>query len=118
MEHSSIQQWSKGPLFPAVIAVVESYTEALTHAEWTDTDNDGMGYAEYVEGFYAQDLDNRLRYRAWKLIYPGHEPEMYSSCEDAEMAAEYLNEEAASARDMAVLLACPGVQLCDAMGVT
>jgi hypothetical protein len=76
IRHSGIQPHSMGSLFPAVIAVVENY--------------DNLGdYAVEVHG-PDYPLFRRLRYRAWELNFPGEEPQLYSSREDAEDAAMML----------------------------
>lgn len=84
--HSSVQAWSAGPIFPAVIAVVEVYDEPTP-----EEDLRGLGrtypYADYVADFYAQPLDARLRYRAFELTMPGRDVMTYGSRDDAESAA-------------------------------
>lgn len=69
--HSSVQPWSAGPLFPAVIAKVERY--------------------RHSSGFElrAAPLAERLETQWWELTLDGR-TEQYASREDAEMVAARL----------------------------
>lgn len=69
--HSSVQAWSAGELFPAVISTVESYAEG-----------DGT-------------LAERLRHTSYLLILDGRE-ERYASFEDAKAVARRLLADPAS----------------------
>jgi hypothetical protein len=88
IRHSGIQPHSMGSLFPAVIAVVENYERFPEFTDWFKTQCRGLtDWSRERTAFYAQSLDARLRYRAWELNFPGEEPQLYSSREDAEQAA-------------------------------
>ena len=71
--HPSVQPWSRGPIFPAVIAQVETY------ADWGAAMNQRTA------------LENRRLATMHELRYPGREPVQYYSYADAEMAARWLN---------------------------
>jgi hypothetical protein len=72
--HSSVQAWSAGPLFPAIIYVRERYD---------DQPYDAMGGTRH--------LDDRLRSRSFVLSLDGREEE-YASHADAEQVARALLE--------------------------
>lgn len=63
--HPSVQPWSRGPIFPAVISRVEHHV-----------------------GVWGQDI-----YQVqWELSYPGMEPQRYNTYDDAEQQARGLNK--------------------------
>ena len=68
--HSSVQGWSAGDYFPAVISIVESYFDCGTTA------NDKLP------------LSARLRWRAFEVLLDGRS-ERYASHGDAEAAARF-----------------------------
>lgn len=82
--HSSIQAWSAGPLFPAVIAQVENYA---TYEEFLRGRIGQIPMTE--EEFYAQPLEARFNWVAFELIYPGRKPALYATYADAERVARY-----------------------------
>jgi len=61
--HPSVQPWSRGPIFPGVIARVETWSKGLA----------GVYFTEY------------------ELAYPGQEPQRYRTYADAEQQARGLN---------------------------
>jgi uncharacterized phage-associated protein len=68
--HSSVQAWSAGPIFPAVIAKVERYSD-------------------YVRNIYSGTLlplADRLETQWWELTLDGV-TEQYATREDAELVA-------------------------------
>lgn len=98
--HPAIQPWSKGELFPAVIATVEVY--------------DDLG--EILNA--SLPLAARLRYTAHDLIFPGEKTERYSHCEDAEIAARYLLNRTKTAVIPPAEMAVWDAAYADAYGVT
>lgn len=68
--HPSVQAWSRGPIFPAVIARVETYEHQL------------VGTFQVVPVCI---------YTEYELIYPGQKPQRYLTREDAEQQARGLN---------------------------
>jgi len=72
--HSSVQAWSAGPIFPAVIARIED------HADW--------GTANPHSPLAARQLVLNTR---WELNYPGRMPQRFGSYEAAHTRALHLN---------------------------
>lgn len=89
--HSGIQPHSMGPLFPAVIAVVEVYEKFISRTGGKFFVESGLDVNAAQDAFYAQPLEARLRHRTFELIYPGGERMTFSSYEDAQVVAEALN---------------------------
>lgn len=72
--HSGVQPWSAGPIFPAVIAKVERYTD-LSKCP--------------IPEVRRWDLSARLETQWWELTLDGR-TEQYATREDAEMVAKRL----------------------------
>lgn len=73
-QHSGIQSWSRGPLFPAVIAVVETYDAPATYEQWKDINaqiarHAGVRalYEAYLRNFFDRPLADRLIEKHWTL---------------------------------------------------
>lgn len=99
--HSSIQPWSAGPLFPAVIATVDNYRAFAEYvASGTPVDDQPEAEARY----YAQPLQARLRHVSFELIYPGEKPARYATYEGAERVAVFFNDRAAGRRAAALVV--------------
>jgi hypothetical protein len=85
--HSSVQPWSAGPLFPAVIARIERYGAPSKDAQWAM--RAAIGYADEERLMAALPLAERLECTSWELNLDGVAEE-YASYEDAEHAARLL----------------------------
>ncbi len=104
--HSSVQAWSAGALFPAVIAVIERYAEFPTYTAWLDavdsrdyamprrraplTRYPRGSYTHYQEeraAFYSASAD-RLQCTSYELTI-GAFREEYATREDAELVARW-----------------------------
>jgi hypothetical protein len=92
--HPSVQAWSKGDIFPAVISTVEKYTTAMSFDEWkagntqiARSDVAPILYANYLEAFYSQPLEARRVWTAFRLLHTGFD-ELYATYEDALMVAK------------------------------
>ena len=97
LNHSSVQPWSAGDIFPAVIARIEKYRPAAHH--------------EQVCNGAMDSLDARLEWTAWELTLDGHS-ETYATYEDAQAVAKHLLASAPARR-----LWGGRVRVVDAMGV-
>lgn len=78
LNHSSVQPWSAGPLFPCVIAKVERYDRTPYVMPL-----DGPEFAE------VEALESRLQTQWWELTLDGR-TEAYATREDAEAVARRL----------------------------
>lgn len=91
--HPSVQVWSRGELFPAVIVVAESYNDWFSYASWSGIQNRNgndaskEAWMKAGEEFYQVPLALRLRYRSWTVILDGEEVEGYASRDEAEQGA-------------------------------
>lgn len=106
--HPSVQTWSRGPIFPAVIKRVEEY-DAYPFEIKPGSFNSIPGCSAFEErrDFYGRPLDERLVSTHWELIYPGREPEAFATHEAAETFARLLNVQA---RNPVRVLAAPSIK--------
>ncbi|CAB4199124.1 hypothetical protein UFOVP1326_21 [uncultured Caudovirales phage] len=74
-----VQTWSAGPIYPAIIKVVETYAEFPDDGEEYETQRRAV--------FYAQPLAARLISRKYVLTIPGCEPFEFDSRGAAETYA-------------------------------
>ena len=94
--HDSVQAWSRGPIFPAVIAVVETYAEPMGFERWlhcneqlSRTCTAALLYAAYTRVFMPRPLADRLVKTEYRLSYKDFS-DVYSSRQEAETAAQLL----------------------------
>ena len=85
--HSSIQPWSAGPLFPAVIAVVEQYERYAESPQHRFN-------SQCREAFYEKPAIHRRIQISVELIYPGFKTERFATWDDAVAVAQARNQSA------------------------
>jgi len=92
--HASVQAWSYGDLFPAVIAQVEVYDEPRSMVSWAydpQAHRFHGSYGDYYEAFFARSLAQRLQATYHDLIYPGQPTLRFACYSDAAMVARCRN---------------------------
>lgn len=94
-----VQSWSRGPVFPAVIAVRETYD---TPVDFDTYCSGGFGaavgtflaaraYQHHLEAFYHRPLAERLVLREYVLQYPGLEEQAFQLYDTAVRVAQGYN---------------------------
>ena len=83
LNHSSVQPWSAGDIFPATIARIEKYRPAAYH--------------EQAANGAMDSLEARREWTAWELTLDGHS-EVYATYDDAHAVAEHLLKSPAGRR--------------------
>lgn len=129
ISHAGVQPWSAGPIFPAVIGVVERYEVFATREEFLDEVKEfsnGMGegypgqYERHLAAYYEKvQLVTRLETTSYELTLAGRSEE-YATRDDAEGVARYLLANPDARRNWSERRSCggDGVMQHDAMGVT
>ena len=97
-----VQTWSRGPIFPAVIAVVEEYDTPLSRENWAvlsilgNHDHADTLYAAYLRNFFDRPLADRLIEQRHVVHYPGGKDIPCRLYDTAVTVAQILNDQVAA----------------------
>jgi hypothetical protein len=89
--HSSVQPWSAGEFFPAVLGRVERYRSTMTKDEQRAM-RAAIGYADEQCWLAGASLESRLECVTHTVTY-GSRTEEYATREDAEVVAKWIAED-------------------------
>ena len=89
-----VQSWSRGDIFPAVIAVVEEYDVPASWAQFRECNPQlahferlDRFYRNYLANFYERSLDERIISRQYVLSLAGWNDAAFASYDEAHAEA-------------------------------